>query len=207
MYEGKSVMNPHVIYDKEEKIFKMWYAAGETFEPDVICFAISKDGINWIKYKNNPIFLPSKNLFSLDSYKVGACDVHKITNKKYLMFYIGYTDINTARIFVAESANGINKWKRSNKPIIKPTKKKFYNDACYKPSALYDSNNNRWLLWYNGRRKNSEYFGVAFYYKYQLFNKNFMEKIIFFKLNTTKMLSKCELNPFSTFPYFRSKVY
>ena len=165
-FEGKSVMNPHVIFDNEEKIFKMWYAAGETYEPDVICYAISKDGINWIKYKGNPIFIPNKNLLSYDSFKVGACDIHKITNKKYLMFYIGYTDINTARIFVAESENGINNWKRSNKPIIKPTKNKFDKDACYKPSAFYDSKNNRWLLWYNGRSKGDEYIGVAFYYKY-----------------------------------------
>jgi len=48
-FEKKWVMNPHVIYDKDEKIFKMWYEAGETYEPDVIYYAISKDGINWIK--------------------------------------------------------------------------------------------------------------------------------------------------------------
>ena len=56
-FEKKSVMNPHVIYDKDGKIFKMWYAAGETYELDVIYYAISKNGINWIKYK--------KILFSL----------------------------------------------------------------------------------------------------------------------------------------------
>ena len=71
-----------------------------------------------------------------------------------------------ARIFIAESENGINNWKRSNKPIIKPTKNKFYNDACYKPSAFYDSKNIRWLLWYDGRTKGVEYIGVAFNYKY-----------------------------------------
>ena len=64
-FEGKSVMNPHVIYDNEAKIFKMWYAEGETYEPDVICYAKSKDGINWIKYKGNPIFLPNKNFYFL----------------------------------------------------------------------------------------------------------------------------------------------
>ena len=164
-FEKQSVMNPHVIYDKEEKIFKMWFAAGETYEPDVLCYAISKDGINWIKYKDNPIFLPSRNIFSLDSFKIGACDMHKITDTKYLMFYIGYSDINTARIFFAESKNGINNWKRSNNPIITPTKNRFDNNACYKPSALYDNINKRWMIWYNGRRKNEEFIGVAFYYK------------------------------------------
>ena len=55
-YEKYSVMNPHIIYDNKEKIFKMWYSAGETIEPDVICYATSKNGKNWIKYTNNPIF-------------------------------------------------------------------------------------------------------------------------------------------------------
>ena len=35
-YEKGSVMNPCVLWDKDEKIFKMWYAAGEQFEPDVL---------------------------------------------------------------------------------------------------------------------------------------------------------------------------
>lgn len=84
-------MNPHVIYDIKEKIYKMWYAAGDTFEPDVISYATSKDGIKWKKYKYNPIFIPNKNKNSLDSFKVGGCDVHKISDNKYLMFYIGYS--------------------------------------------------------------------------------------------------------------------
>ena len=28
------------------------------------------------------------------------------------MFYRGYTDINTAKIFITESKNGINNWKK-----------------------------------------------------------------------------------------------
>ena len=162
-FEKESVMNPHVLYDKEEKIFKMWYAAGETCEPDVICYAISKDGFNWKKYKNNPIFISNINKFALDSFKVGGCDVHKISNKKYIMFYIGYSDINTARIFIAKSENGINNWKRYNNPIIKQTKGQFDNDACYKPSAIYDMNQKKWLIWYNGRKENNEYIGLAFH--------------------------------------------
>ena len=170
-YEKQSVMNPHVIYDGEQKIFKMWYSAGETYEPDVICYASSQDGINWIKYKYNPIFIPNSNIFSLDSYKIGGCYIHKISNKKYLMFYIGYSDINTARIFIAQSENGINNWKRGNVPIIKPTIKEFDSEACYKPTALYDYKNNKWMVWYNGRTKDREFIGIATFNKFQLFNK------------------------------------
>lgn len=168
-YEKKSVMNPHVIYDIKEKIYKMWYAAGDTLEPDVISYAISKDGIKWKKYKYNPIFIPNKNKNSLDSFKVGGCDVHKISDNKYLMFYIGYSDINTARIFVAESKNGITNWKRSYSPIIKPTRNEFDSNACYKPSAIYNKKNNQWMIWYNGRNKNKEFIGLATYHYYNIF--------------------------------------
>ena len=169
-YEKNSVMNPHVIYDKEEKIFKMWYAAGEIYEPDVLCYATSINGLNWVKYINNPIFKPNNNKTSLDSFKVGGCDVHKITNQKYIMFYIGYSDIDTARIFIAESNNGINDWKRNPDPIVEPNKGQFDSDACYKPSAIFDKKKNRWMIWYNGRSKNIEVIGLAFYKKYKYFN-------------------------------------
>lgn len=166
-FEKRSVMNPHVIYDNEDKLFKMWYAAGETYEPDVICYASSKNGINWVKYKNNPIFTSNPNKSTLDSFKVGGCDVHKISSKNYLMFYIGYSDIHSASIFIAESQNGINNWKRYINPIIKPTKGGFDNDSCYKPTAIFDEKINKWIIWYNGRAKNKEFIGIASYKKYK----------------------------------------
>ena len=47
-FEGASVMNPFVMY--EDGKFRMWYAAGETYEPNVICYAESTDGITWEKH-------------------------------------------------------------------------------------------------------------------------------------------------------------
>ena len=168
-YEARSVMNPYVLYDESEKIFKMWYAAGEKYEPDVLCYATSINGVNWNKYENNPILSANKNQNALDNYKVGACEIKKISQDEYIMFYIGYTDINTARIFVAKSKNGITDWiRKADKPIISPTKKSFDSEACYKPSAIWDEINNRWLVYYNGRTKNKEYIGLYIYDKYNI---------------------------------------
>lgn len=168
-YEAKSVMNPYVMYDEDEKIFKMWYAAGEKYEPDVLCYATSTDGVNWNKYENNPILSANQNENMLDNFKVGACEIKKINKDEYIMFYIGYTDINTARIFVAKSKNGITDWIRNaDRPIISPTKKDFDSEACYKPSAVWDELNKRWLVYYNGRTKNKEYIGLYIYHKYNI---------------------------------------
>ena len=45
----------NIIYDEEEKLFKMWYNVGRRFPPargqegDSLAYAVSKDGINWEK--------------------------------------------------------------------------------------------------------------------------------------------------------------
>ena len=38
-------MNTNVIYDKEEKIYKIWYFIWVIIEPDVIAYATSEDEI------------------------------------------------------------------------------------------------------------------------------------------------------------------
>lgn len=159
-YEKKSVMNPCVLWDEEEKSFKMWYSAGEKCEPDVICYAISKDGVHWEKYGKNPIFTASDNEY--DIAKVGGCDVIKMGRERYCMFYIGYQNIDNARICLAISKDGIHDWKRyKNNPIISPSKGSWDCHAVYKPAACYSEKMNQWLIWYNGRKGYKEYIGLA----------------------------------------------
>jgi predicted GH43/DUF377 family glycosyl hydrolase len=158
-FEGKSVMNPDVVYDYDNNLFKMYYAAGEIYEPDCICLATSKDGIKWEKDNNNPILTKSSNQDDMDSYKVGATNVH-IINGMYYMFYIGYTDINTARILMMKSKDGINFDESSKIVITQPDSSGFDKDATYKPAVVFDDINNRYMLYYNGRTNSSEYIGL-----------------------------------------------
>lgn len=159
-YEKDAVMNPCVIWDVEESLFKMWYAAGEQFEPDVICYATSTDGITWKRYAQNPIFTKSENKY--DQCKVGGCHVIKATDGTYTLFYIGYQNVDTARICVAKSKNGISDWRRiEDNPILSPSRDSWDSDAVYKPSVLYDAKSQTWKLWYNGRKKNVECIGCA----------------------------------------------
>lgn len=160
VYEGGAVMNPCVMWDDDMQIFRMWYAAGDQFEPDVICYATSQDGIVWEKYAQNPIFTKSENKY--DQCKVGGCHVVKNIDETYLLFYIGYQNIDTARICVAKSSDGISNWHRAEEnPILSPQKNNWDSDAVYKPSVLYDDKAQIWRLWYNGRKKNCECIGYA----------------------------------------------
>lgn len=166
-WEGFSVMNPCVLY--ENGIYKMWYAAGETYEPNVLAYAESTDGINWTKSKINPIFVADKeNIYEQD--RVGGCQVIKTEDMGYLMFYIGYENIDKAQICVARSDNGITGWKKyDGNPIVSPDKGMWDEDACYKPSFLWNEETKQWMLWYNGRHKTDEFIGAVFCNKRNFF--------------------------------------
>ena len=159
-WENMSVMNPCVLWDDEKRIYQMWYSAGETYEPNVICYAVSPDGMSWRKHRANPIFTREPgNIY--ESSRIGGCQVIRYKGG-YLMFYIGYEDIDTARICGAWSPDGISRWRRfESNPLVSPESGKWDGDACYKPSAVYEEDNDRWLLWYNGRRGGEEYIGLA----------------------------------------------
>lgn len=157
-FEGESVMNPCVMYENGR--FRMWYAAGETYEPNVICYAESDDGITWVKYEQNPIFsCAPENEY--EQNRIGAC--HVLPEKDgYLMFYIGYRDIHTACICAARSKDGITDWQRvKENPLVTPTPGTWDEHSCYKPTVIRDDSG-VYHLWYNGRRNGDEFIGYAY---------------------------------------------
>ena len=156
-FEGESVMNPFVMYENGK--FRMWYAAGETYEPNVICYAESEDGVHWNKYAGNPIFCgnPEKEY---EQARIGACHVLP-EGDGYLMFYIGYRDIQTACVCAARSKDGITNWERvPENPLVMPDPDTWDAHSCYKPTVVRDEDGS-YHLWYNGRRDGGEYIGYA----------------------------------------------
>jgi predicted GH43/DUF377 family glycosyl hydrolase/lysophospholipase L1-like esterase len=159
-WEKVAVMCPHVNWDEKERIFKMWYSGGEQYEPNAIGYATSKDGLTWKKYSANPIF-SADPANEWEKHKVTACQVIKRDND-YLMFYIGFRTEDIAQIGMAKSPDGITGWTRySANPTIAPTPGSWDASACYKPFAIKEQN--RWLLWYNGRNGDLETIGLAIY--------------------------------------------
>lgn len=66
--------------------------------------------------------------------RVGGCEVHRLEDGTYVMFYIGYSDVYTARIGVAFSKDGITGWERyEHNPIVVPDEDTWDASACYKP--------------------------------------------------------------------------
>jgi predicted GH43/DUF377 family glycosyl hydrolase len=159
-WEKVATMCPHVLWDGEKGIYRMWYSAGDQYEPDAIGYATSTDGLTWQKSTSNPVFQPVSSM-SWERHKVTAVQVQKLQDW-YVMFYIGFRDVDHAQIGVARSRDGITGWQRHPaNPIISPSPGSWDEDACYKPFALFDGE--KWLLWYNGRRGSVEQIGVAFH--------------------------------------------
>lgn len=156
-WEKKAVQCPHVNWDDQEQVYKMWYSGGEQYEPDAIGYATSKDGITWTKDNRNPVFQPDPNA-AWEKAKVTACQVIK-RKEDYLMLYIGFKNVDYAQIGMARSKDGITGWERyTYNPIIKPGTG-WDSSAVYKPYAIQTARG--WYLYYNGRRNNKEQIGIA----------------------------------------------
>jgi predicted GH43/DUF377 family glycosyl hydrolase len=157
-WENVAVMCPHVLWDDSNQLYRMWYSGGEQYEPNAIGYATSPDGLVWHKHAANPIFGPDPQR-DWERERVTACQVVP-QGAWYLMFYIGFRDVDHAQIGLARSRDGITHWERlSANPIIRPGRGAWDSDAVYKPYAIWDGS--RWLLWYNGRRGGSEQIGLA----------------------------------------------
>ena len=157
-WEKVAVMCPHVLWNADQKSYQMWYSGGEQTEPDAIGYATSRDGLTWTKHKSNPIFTADPAT-AWETQRVTGCQVEK-RGDYYLMFYIGFRDIEHAQIGLARSKDGITGWERHPaNPIVRPGKGEWDHDACYKPFAIFDGR--KWLLWYNGRHGGLEQIGVV----------------------------------------------
>jgi predicted GH43/DUF377 family glycosyl hydrolase len=156
-WEKRAVMCPHVLWDGAARLFRMWYSAGESFEPDAIGYATSRDGLEWTKHESNPIFAPDSRI-DWEKHRVTACQVLQVDGW-HVMFYIGFHG-NHAGIGIARSRDGVTEWQRNPaNPIVRPGLGTWDADGCYKPFALADGG--RWRLWYNGRRGRVEQIGLV----------------------------------------------
>ncbi len=161
-WEKVAVMCPDVMWDESANQYRMYYSGGEQYEPDAIGYATSADGVHW-KKAEKPIFAADPTR-AWEQRKVTACQVLKHEGW-FLMFYIGFRDIDHAAIGVARSRDGVTHWERlPDNPIIQPDPYGWDAEACYKPAVVFETENpsrSRWRLWYNGRRGSLEQIGMA----------------------------------------------
>jgi predicted GH43/DUF377 family glycosyl hydrolase len=115
-WEDGFIEGPSVL--KDGAIYKMWYAGYSLTDGKVqIGYATSTDGINWIKYANNPVL--STSSIGWDMIYVQDPHVIKVGNS-YHMWYGGadQNDNFGQQTGYASSEDGINWTKSTSNPIL-----------------------------------------------------------------------------------------
>jgi len=151
------INSPSVIFDGSE--YKMWYHGWHPKdfgkeESHGIGYAISKDGISWKKYANNPVLTGSKGEWD----ESGIAWFTVIFDKnEYKMWYTSNYDIG-----LATSNDGLS-WTKcdANPVLISRTGKETDSDVIYSPSVVFDGS--KYKMWYTieNVKSNRKYIGYA----------------------------------------------
>lgn len=159
-WEKYCLLCPHVLWDEERQVYRMWYSAGEMYEADAIGYAESKDGITWERHPENPIFRPDPQSY-WESTKVEACFVFP-HDGWYYMFYLGMDGDLIATNGLARSRDGITGWERHpDNPILAGTDGTWDNMGICKAVCLPSEDG--FIAWYNGAGRRIEQVGVAYH--------------------------------------------
>lgn len=130
--------------------YKMWYQGYDGMFSS-IGYAYSDDGINWVKYSNNPVLLHG-NDGEFDYLTAGEPRV--IHNRgRYHMFYTSTNIFIRNQIGYAWSKNGIQWYKYSNNPVLSWGKNLEWDGMNVTASAVIVKDK-KFHLWYSARGAN-----------------------------------------------------
>ena len=106
-YDDRSATRPEVIFDERRRMFRMWYQAESVrdfLSGGSIAYAVSLDGVKWVKYDGNPVLTPEGT--GLES--LGAPAIFERFGRYRLFFHARRPEdrIGGFRIFSVTQARG-----------------------------------------------------------------------------------------------------
>lgn len=147
LWEDYSVAYPCVIYDEEEKKYRMWYSAGEYELPQLMGYAESEDGLTWERKCTEPILKKNPaHKWEREAATMGSVIRH---GDYFYMVYCGFEHVTNSRLGFARSKDGIHWEPHPGNPVITGGKQGWW-DGGYtgKASLLFDEG--VWKMWYTG---------------------------------------------------------
>lgn len=167
LYNENATNNPS---DPMSFRYVVYYIGGAGGNPpgqwDNTCLAYSTDGINWTRYGNAPVLLPTGSGSDWDGFFSTSASVIK-TQNKYHMWYSGSPDGggNIKGIGYASSNDGINWVRAATNPIFYVTDGESWRDVrTYACSVLFDPNyfntpsdNTVLKMWFSGLSSTNVY--------------------------------------------------
>lgn len=111
-WEDRFVYNSSLLYDEDERIWKLWYTAGKIQsaggEPRYICYATARDPAGpWQKHPGNPILRPMDD-GGWASKGVGGPNVRKLGKRSYETRIVGWQADYPSRGGRLTSTDGID---------------------------------------------------------------------------------------------------
>lgn len=154
-WDGNAVFKPVVYFDGS--VYHMWYHGFEGFTydaPSLEGYATSTDGINWVKYKNNPVLLLGEDGSFYDTWIIGSCVL--FVEEEFQMWFTGWDGFSTnplryMRIGHATSADGIE-WTVQNNdlPVLDVGETGEWDDELVRYSSVL-IHDGQFKMWYDGR--------------------------------------------------------
>ena len=157
-WEKVAVMCPHVEWEKDMKLFRMWYSGGEQYEPNAIGYVTSSNGGEWTKFTGNPIFQADVKK-QWEQHKGHYVPSGAQTKTGILCSTSAFTMTIVPRSGSLVREMELTVGNIIRRTLITPTKDMWNGNACYKPFAIF--NGSQWLLWCNNRRSWVEQIGLV----------------------------------------------
>jgi predicted GH43/DUF377 family glycosyl hydrolase len=98
-WDGKSTAAP-IVWKEDGKYYMLYQGWSNGSGPRILGLAESEDGLNWVKYKNNPVMFPSAGAWDQGGFECGS--LLKIDGR-YWLYYTGIGADGKARIGLATS--------------------------------------------------------------------------------------------------------
>jgi predicted GH43/DUF377 family glycosyl hydrolase len=141
-WDDYRVTDPHVLYDSDDGLFKMWFS-GVTPWVSRLGYAFSADGISWTKSPSNPIMSPAGGWESLN---LGSPSVLK-DGSLFRMWYMGTTGVSP-EIGLAESNDGVSWIRYGGNPVISGSTSFWDKEGIIGVFVMEDVG--RLRMWYGG---------------------------------------------------------
>ncbi len=129
--------------------YYMFYSGMNGINDKKIGLAISDDGINWKKYKNNPIMIPTEKWEGSGIY----CPSIILENNKFKMVYQNSYNNFISGFGMAYSTDGINWTKDTNNPIFTENNTKNNYSMILYPN--FQKTENEYRIYYTGKNSST----------------------------------------------------
>jgi predicted GH43/DUF377 family glycosyl hydrolase len=144
-WNAERTTSPAVIYDDDEKIYKMWYVGMGIFDRSGIGYATSSNGVDWTP-QSDPV------LTTADGWEAnGFRSVHVLKDgNSYRMWYTAeMRGTQQRRIGYASSPDGVRWAKSANNPVVNIDDSGAWDGhAVEQPFVL--NVDNQWHMWFTG---------------------------------------------------------